>query len=289
MLHRTWGDKAVDAVNIVLLAVIAVLMIVPFLYIFSVSFSRLEDVLSSDLLLWPKRWTAEAYTYILGSKSFIRSLLVTGGVTVVGTLANLLFTSTMAYGLSRYFYGRSVVMFMVLFTFLFSAGIIPTYLVVRGTGLINSLWSLIIPGLIGPWNLIVMRQFFKSIPNELNEAALIDGANDIGIYWRIVMPLSKPALATFGLFYAVGHWNAYFNGLLYLNDPSKWPIQVVLRQIVMVNDQMTLTAEQAMQAVPPPETVQMGAIFLATVPILIVYPFLQKHFAKGVLIGSVKG
>jgi putative aldouronate transport system permease protein len=179
---------------------------------------------------------------------------------------------------------------MVLFTFLFSAGIIPTYLIVKATGLLNSVWALIIPVLISPWNLIVFSQFFKSIPEELNEAALIDGAGPFTVFAQVVLPLSKPALATFGLFYAVMHWNSYFTGMLYLSNPKLWTIQLLLRQIVVVNDTSSLSAEQFVNVQPPPaETIQMAAILLATLPILVVYPFLQKHFAKGVMIGSVKG
>jgi putative aldouronate transport system permease protein len=173
---------------------------------------------------------------------------------------------------------------------LFSAGMIPTYMIVKATGLLNTWWALIIPVAISPFNLIIMRQFFMGIPEELKEAAIIDGANDIQIFTKVILPLSKPALAAFGLFYAVGHWNSYFTGVLYLNDPAKWPIQVILRQIVIVNEpNAALGAHEMMESLPPPETVQMAAILLATIPILIVYPFLQKHFAKGVMLGSVKG
>jgi putative aldouronate transport system permease protein len=183
-------------------------------------------------------------------------------------------------------------MFLILFSFLFGAGLIPTYLVVKSTGLIDSYWSLILPVAINPFNLIVMRQFFLSIPSELNEAALIDGANDLQIFSRIILPLSKPALATFGLFYAVNHWNTYFTAILYLNNPAKWTVQVVLRQIVVLNDASALT-NAARDFIdghrPPPETIGMAAIIIATIPILIVYPFLQKHFAKGVMLGAVKG
>ncbi|RAV21659.1 carbohydrate ABC transporter permease [Paenibacillus contaminans] len=289
MLHKTLGDRVMDGINALLLVIIAAAMVVPFLYIFSVSFSSMETFLQNDIILWPKEWALDSYRYILSNDRFIHSIYTTIFITVLGTLCNLAFTSTMAYGLSRPFFGRNVILFLVLFTFLFSAGIIPTYLIVKATGLIDSVWALIIPVLISPWNLIVFRQFFRSIPEELNEAALIDGAGEFKIFYQIILPLSKPALATFGLFYAVAHWNSYFTGILYLNDPSRWPIQVLLRQIVVVNDSSTLQAQQMLTAPPPAETVQMAAILLATVPILILYPFLQKHFAKGVMLGSVKG
>lgn len=290
MLHRTWGDRIADTVNAVLLILIAALMVIPFLYIFSVSFSSMEEFLRRDFILWPEKWVTAAYDYILGNDRFVKSVGITIYITVLGTLLNLAFTSTMAYALSRKFFGQKLFLFMVLFTFLFSAGIIPTYLIVKETHLLNTVWALIIPVLISPWNLIVFSQFFKSIPEELNEAALIDGAGEFRVFWSIVLPLSKPALATFGLFYAVMHWNSYFTGILYLSDPKLWPIQVLLRQIVVVNDTSSLQVEQLVNVQPPPaETIQMAAILLATVPILVVYPFLQKHFAKGVMIGSVKG
>ncbi|TNJ66840.1 carbohydrate ABC transporter permease [Paenibacillus hemerocallicola] len=290
MNHRTWVDRIADWINVIVLSLIAAAMVVPFLYIFSVSFSSMEEYLRKDFILWPDHWVTDAYRYILSNDKFIKSVLVTIFVTVLGTTLNLAFTSTMAYALSKPFFGQKLFLFMVLFTFLFSAGIIPTYLIVKETGLLNSVWALIIPVLISPWNLIVFSQFFKSIPEELNEAALIDGAGPFKVFTSIVLPLSKPALATFGLFYAVMHWNSYFTGMLYLSNPKLWTIQLLLRQIVVVNDTSSLSAEQFVNIQPPPaETIQMAAILLATLPILIVYPFLQKHFAKGVMIGSVKG
>lgn len=289
MLYRSVTDRVFDTINLLFLALIAAMMFFPFLYIFSVSFSSMRDYLENDFLLWPKEWVTDAYRYIFGNNRFLRSIYISGIVTVVGTMMNLLFTVTMAYGLSRPFTGQRPLMFMVLFTFLFNPGIIPTYLIVKETGLIDSLWALIIPVLISPWNLIVMRQFFRNIPEELNEAATVDGANPFTIFLRVILPLSKPALATFGLFYAVSHWNSYFTGLLYINNPSNWPVQVLLRQIVIVNDNTSMLEQQGFVQAPPAETIQMAAILLATVPILVVYPFLQKYFAKGVMLGSVKG
>ncbi|MCZ8510875.1 carbohydrate ABC transporter permease [Paenibacillus filicis] len=291
MLHRTLGERITDVINTILLLLIAIAMFFPFVYIFSVSFSSIDDYLQSNFVLWPKHWVLDAYKYTLQNDRFIHSIFITIYITVIGTLCNLAFTSTMAYGLSKNFYGQKIFMLMVLFSFLFGAGIIPTYLIVKATGLINSIWALIMPVLISPWNLIVFRQFFKSIPEELNESAYMDGANEFKIFSRIILPLSKPAMATFGLFYAVMLWNNYFTGILYLNDPTKWPIQVLLRQIVVVNDMTAIsaTANQMLTNPPPAETIQMVSILLATVPILIIYPFLQKHFAKGVMLGSVKG
>ncbi|KZZ86056.1 carbohydrate ABC transporter permease [Bacillus sp. SJS] len=291
MHHRSIPDRILEGFNMLALLLIGFVMIFPFLYIFTVSFSSLSDFLNNDFLLWPKQWVTDAYEYILSSQNFLRSLGVTVFITVAGTIVNLFFTATMAYALARPIAGQRFFILFVLFTILFSAGMIPTYLVVKATGLLNSIWSLIIPVAISPFYLIVMRQFFLNIPEELHDAALIDGANEGQVFWKIVLPLSKPALAAFGLFYAVMHWNNYFTGILYLNDPSLWPIQVVLRQIVVINEPNSALGSTAamLESPPPPETIQMAAILLATLPILLVYPFLQKHFAKGVMLGSVKG
>ncbi|WP_338777324.1 carbohydrate ABC transporter permease [Metabacillus sp. FJAT-52054] len=291
MHHRSIPDRILEGFNMLALLLIGFVMIFPFLYIFTVSFSSLSDFLNNDFLLWPKQWVTDAYEYILSSQNFLRSLGVTVFITIAGTIVNLFFTATMAYALARPIAGQRFFILFVLFTILFSAGMIPTYLVVKATGLLNSIWSLIIPVAISPFYLIVMRQFFLNIPEELHDAALIDGANEGQVFWKIVLPLSKPALAAFGLFYAVMHWNNYFTGILYLNDPSLWPIQVVLRQIVVINEPNSALGSTAamLESPPPPETIQMAAILLATLPILLVYPFLQKHFAKGVMLGSVKG
>ncbi|WP_284642295.1 carbohydrate ABC transporter permease [Paenibacillus silviterrae] len=292
MKNRTSAfDRLFDWVNVSVLLLIAAVMLFPFLYLFSVSFSSLEDFLASRLLLWPSNWTTDAYEYILESRAFRNSMMITILVTVIGTLVNLIFTGTMAYALSRQIIGQRTVMFMVVFTLLFSAGMIPSYLVVKATGLLDSIWALILPVAITPFNLIVMRQFFLSIPGDLYDAAHMDGANDLQIFTRIILPLSKPSLAAFGLFYAVTHWNNYFAPILYINAPEKWTIQVILRQIVVVGEATaTLAGDNSFsENPPPPETIQMAAILLATLPILLVYPFLQKHFAKGVMLGAVKG
>ena len=289
MNFKSPRERLGDWLNYVVLAAIAAAMLFPFFYIFVVSFSSLTDVLQKDIVLWPDHWVTDAYDYILSSRTFTRSLWVSTYVTVVGTVVNLILTAAMAYGLTRPMLGRSIVLRGVIFTMLFGAGLIPTYLVIKELGLIDSLWVLIIPGAISPFNLIVMRQFFLSIPGDITEAALLDGANELQIFSRIILPLSKPALAAFALFYAVAHWNNYFAAVIYLNDPAKWPIQVVLRQIVILNQATSTLDTQAIMENPPPAvTIQMAAIVVATLPILIVYPFLQKHFAKGVMIGAVK-
>jgi len=280
-----------DLINYVLLTLIALIMLFPFLYVVAVSFSSYTEYMQSEFMLFPKKWVFDAYRFIFVSDAFVRSLWVTALITVIGTLVNLAFTASFAYALSRPVIGGKPVTFLVLFSMLFNAGMIPTYLVVKETGLMNSIWAMILPVAIAPFYLIVMRQFFQSIPSELHEAAHIDGANDLQSFWRIILPLSKPSLAAFGLFYAVAHWNNYFTAILYMNDPKWWPIQTFLRQIVVVNEAQTSLAngQILLENAPPAETIQMAAIIVATVPILVVYPFLQKHFAKGVMLGSVKG
>lgn len=289
MVHKSWGERIFTMTNGVILIAIAFIMLFPFLYLFAVSFSSYKEYITNDFMLWPKDWVSDAYTYVMNSNEFMRSIYFTAWITVVGTLLNLVVTAAMGYSLSRPVVFKKPVLFLVMFSLLFPAGLIPTYLVVKETGLINSIWALILPILINPFNLIVMRQFFLNIPNELIESAVVDGANDFRIFYTMILPLSKPALAAFGLFYAVIHWNNYFPGLLYINDPHKWPVQVVLRQLIVVSDPNTLSLQQDLTNLPPPETVQMAALLLATVPILVIYPFLQKHFAKGVMLGSVKG
>lgn len=288
--NRSFGEKVFGIVNAIVLALVALVMILPFFYIFVVSFTSYEEFARRDVIFWPEKWVLDSYDYILGSDVFMNAFLITVVVTLVGTLISLVLTSTMAYGLTKRMPGQRGFLFMVLFTFIFNAGMIPSYMVVKATGLINSYWSLIIPSAVNGFNLIVMRQFFMNLPAELSESAYIDGANDIMIFARITLPLSKPALAAFGLFYAVGYWNSYFNAVIYLNNPAKWTVQVVLRQMIILNETANAlnATSNLMKRMPSPETVGMAAILVATVPILLVYPFVQKHFTAGIMLGSVK-
>ena len=218
-------------------------------------------------------------------KTVVRSLGISIGVTAVGTVINLFFTTTMAYGLSRSnLIGKKVLLNMVLFTMVFGGGMIPTFLVVKGLGMYDTYASLILPGAISAYNMLIVRNFFMELPAGLEEAASIDGCTDIGIFAKIALPLSLPCLATFGLFYAVGHWNNYFGALLYLGDSDKYPFQLVLRNLVMQTAEDSADGEDL-----PSETLKMAVIVVGTVPILIVYPFLQKHFAAGVMVGAIKG
>ncbi|WP_019534784.1 carbohydrate ABC transporter permease [Paenibacillus ginsengihumi] len=291
LADKSIGSRIFNVINYSLLILISIITIVPFMYIVAVSFATPEEVAKGGLMLFPTKFTLGAYQYIFSTETMIRSVMVSIGVTVVGTLINLVLTSFMAYPLARpNLRGRSAVLFMVLFTMLFSGGMIPTYFVVKAFGMINSYWSLIIPTAISAFNLIVLKNFFQQIPEGLEESAKIDGCHDLGILFRIVLPLSMPAMATFGLFYAVSHWNTYFNAVMYINDSEKWPVQIVLRQIVLLSQDMI--GDSTAQAEPMeylPQTIRMASIVVATIPIVIVYPFLQKYFAKGVMLGSVKG
>lgn len=275
----------------VLMLALAFVMLFPFVYVIAVSFSSYKDVVGSGLILFPKHPTFEAYNAILKGGIVTHALTVSIALTLIGTATNMFMTVTMAYGLSRPgMPGSKFVLALVLFTLLFSAGIIPNYLLVKQLGLINTYGSLILPGAISAFNLIIVRQFFMNLPAELLESARIDGANDLWILLRIILPLSKPVLAVVALFYGVAHWNDFFAATLYLNDAHKWPIQLVLRQYVLQGSALAnaVTIDPS-QPPPPAQTIQMAVVVIATVPILIVYPFLQRYFTKGVLTGAIKG
>ncbi|MCM3781707.1 carbohydrate ABC transporter permease [Neobacillus mesonae] len=287
---KTAASRLFDVINYMLLALAALAAVLPFIYVIAVSFTAPQEVAKGGLILFPKEWSLSAYRYIFSTNTLVRSLGVTIFVTIVGTLFNLVFTCLMAYPLSRSrLQGRGYIMLAVLFTMLFSGGMIPTYFVVQNLHLTNSLWSLIIPSAISAFNLIVLKNFFQQIPSELEDCSKIDGCTDMGVFFRIVLPLSGPAIATFALFYAVDHWNTFFSAVLYINDNTKWPIQVYLREIVILAQSSVgdSTAFEDMDI--QPLTIRMAVVVFATLPILIVYPFLQKHFVKGVMLGSVKG
>ncbi|MFD0679049.1 MULTISPECIES: carbohydrate ABC transporter permease [unclassified Paenibacillus] len=283
------GNKIFDGLNYLILIIIGLVTVFPFIYIVAVSFTDASEVIKGGIILFPKKFSLTAYEYIFSTNTLLRSLGVSIYITVVGTFINLVVTSLMAYPLARAtLQGRQVILFGVLFTMLFSGGMIPTYFVVKALGLTNSLWSLMIPSAVSAFNLIVLKNFFQQIPDGLEDSAKIDGCNDVGILFRIILPLSMPAMATFSLFYAVSHWNTFFNAILYINDNKLWPVQVLLREIVMLA-QTRIGDNGFDEAMIQPQTIRMAVIVFATLPILLVYPFLQKHFAKGVLLGSVKG
>ena len=288
--RRSVGDIIANVVIYILLTLIAVIMVIPFIYVIAASFATEAEIQTRPIFFIPDSPTLDAYARIfdmndMGTRVF-HSLLISVCVTAIGTFINLFFTTTMAYGLSRSnLIGKKPLLNMVLFTMVFGGGMIPLFLVVKGLGMYDTYAALILPGAISAYNMIIVRNFFMELPRELEEAASIDGCSDIGIFIKIALPLSLPCLATFGLFYAVGHWNNYFGALLYLEDSTKFPFQLVLRNIVM----QTAETQTDPNALITEDTLKMAVIVIGTVPILIVYPFLQKHFAAGVMVGAVKG
>lgn len=289
-----WQEKPsafTQGLKALVLVVCVILMLYPFVHIISVSLSDASQYTPGDLLLWPQGLTTAAYQLVLDGPVVSQALLISIGVTLVGTAISMFMTVTMAYALTqtKRVPGSRFVLMVVLFSMLFSAGIIPNYLLVRQLGLLDNYLALILPGAISAFNLIVIRNFFMNIPEELFDAARIDGASEIGILVRIVLPLSKAVLAVIALFYGVGYWNAFFGAMLYLSDPRMWPMQLVLRQYVLQADPLPGSVIENTQQVITPHTVQMAVLVLATVPILLVYPFLQRYFTKGVLTGAIKG
>ena len=248
---------------------------------------------AGGLVIVPHGLTLAAYREILGGGVVTRAVVVSCGITAVGTLISVVLTVLAAYGLSRpkSFAHRPLLM-MVLVTFLFTPPMIPTYLTVADLGLLNSYWSLILPGAVIAFNLVVVRAFFMGIPQELIDSARIDGATDFGILRRIVLPLSRAVIAVISLFYAVGYWNSFFSALLYIDDNTKWPLQLVLRAYVLQGEAIpgATVDPTSLGAAPIPSlAVKMAVVAIATVPVMLVYPFVQKHFTKGVLVGAIKG
>ncbi|WP_309120653.1 carbohydrate ABC transporter permease [Paenibacillus sp.] len=290
--HDSLGEKAFDACNYTFLALFAIVTVLPFIYIIAGSFATEVELTERKFFLFPRDPSLSAYLYIFSTDTMFRAMANSVIITAFGTATNLAFTLTMAYSLSRRdLLGRNAFMNMIIFTMLFSGGMIPSYLIVKELGLLDRYAAVILPGAISAFNLIVIKNFFQNLPAGLEESARIDGCTDLGVLWRIVLPLSKPIIATFGLFYAVGHWNNFFSALLFLNDHKMWPLQVMLREIVMLS-QMAAGDINNLDpdfVEPPAQSVKMAVIVVGTVPILMVYPFLQKHFAKGVLLGSIKG
>ncbi|MBE1608567.1 carbohydrate ABC transporter permease [Actinopolymorpha pittospori] len=276
--------------NYVVLIAIGLLALLPFVFVLAGSLATEAELTRRSFFLWPETFSVEAYRAIFSTTAFLRSLVTTVCVTAVGTVVQLFFTFTMAYPLAkRSLPGRTVLINIVLFAMVFSAGLIPTFLVVKALGLLDTYWSLILPLAINPFSLIIIKNFFQELPVELEESAKVDGANELSILLRILLPLCKPVLATFALFYAVSIWNDFMSPLIYLNDSEKWTLQMYLRQVTVSANLSAGGAPIDPNYIPPAQGVKFAVVIVATVPIMLFYPFLQKHFAKGMLIGSVKG
>jgi len=289
MVKLTIGEKVWQSAVYLILIILSLLCLLPFLYVVAVSVTPESEVVRRGIVIIPESFTFTAYKEVFISNGIGQAYKITLFRTIVGSALNLFFTVIAAYPLSKkYLPGRSPFLIFIVFTMMFSGGLIPTYLLIRSFGLLNSPWVLIIPNLISAFNLVIIKGFFEQLPGEIEESARVDGASELQSLWKIILPLSLPVLATISLFYAVGHWNAYFDAIVYINDANLMPLQVVLRNILL--NVATESAESsANSGMVSKFAVQMAAVVVTTVPILIVYPFLQKHFTKGMLMGSIKG
>ncbi|MCD8325112.1 MAG: carbohydrate ABC transporter permease [Lachnospiraceae bacterium] len=280
-----------DVIIYVVLGLIGLCMVLPFLYVFAGSFATEKELTERAFFIIPRVWSLNAYKYAIQTANILRGLRNSILLTILGTVTCMLFSLTFAYPLSKqHFRGRNWMMNLVIFTMLFSGGLIPTYLVVTAYGLRDSWWALILIGAISPFNMVIIKNFFQGLPVELDEASYMDGANDLQIFWKVALPLSKPVIASISLFYGVGFWNDYFNAMIYLDSAEKYPIQIQLRAIILQSSTIADTVtEYDINGTPPDKAVKMACTVIATVPILIVYPFVQKYFTQGVMVGSVKG
>jgi putative aldouronate transport system permease protein len=270
---------------------VGIITLLPFLYVLGGSFATERELTEKAFFIIPTEFSLNAYQYIIKTGEVFKGLGNSVFLTVTGTAVQMFFTTTFAYPLSKtHFKARNLVLNLVIVTMLFSGGMIPTFLWVKQLGLYNSYWALIFLGAISPFNMIIVKKFFEDLPAELDEAARMDGATDLEVFYKVAIPLSKPVIASISLFYAVGHWNDYFNAMIYLNDPKKETVQIVLRRIVLLTGKIQAEMmDYNSFGVPPDKAVKMAATVVATVPILIIYPFVQKYFAQGVMVGAVKG
>ncbi|GBG05586.1 carbohydrate ABC transporter permease [Paenibacillus agaridevorans] len=288
----SWEDRIFINVSRILVIFVVIFTLYPFIYVLSSSLSDPTAVMKNQIFLWPIGFSLEAYKTILGYGELRMGYVNTVFYTVTGTAINMLLTSLMAYPLSRRnLVFRKSFMIMITFTLVFSGGLIPTFLIVKSLGMLNTYWALLIPGAISTWNVILMKTFFENLPKELEEAATIDGASAMSILFRIILPLSKPAFVTISLFYAVGHWNSYFPAMIYLQSESLYPVQLFLRKIVLLGQTADITggSDMGTETILMAESLKYATIIIVALPIILVYPFIQKYFAKGAMIGSLKG
>ncbi|RZT27271.1 carbohydrate ABC transporter membrane protein 2 (CUT1 family) [Kribbella sp. VKM Ac-2569] len=279
----------------IMLWIALILVAVPLIYIVANSFSSPSAVSAGRVLLWPIEPSLRAYKEAFSDPLIMKGYLNSFIYAIGGTLISVTLTIAIAYPLSRRtFFGRNVIMSVLIFTMLFSGGLIPTYLVVQDLGMLNTRWAMVIPSAIGVWQVIIARTFFRStIPDELYEAATIDGASDLRFLWSIVLPLSKPVIAVIALMYAIFQWNSYFDALIYLKDPGLYPLQIVLRNVLILNtltgSTTTTSLAQQLEQQQLANVLKYALIVISSLPVLIIYPFVARHFTKGVMVGAVKG
>lgn len=287
-IRRSAGSVIFDAFNIFFLCLLALTTIYPFWDTLVVSVSSLRGYLGTSIHLWPSEWSLEGYAYMFSNPTLWTSYGNTLFITVVGTIINMLITIMTSYVLSKtYLRGHRVITFLCVFTMMFTGGIIPTYMVIKDVGLINSIWSMIIPTAINTYNMIILRNFFTAMPKELEESATLDGCTEIGVLFRIVLPVSIPAITTITLFYAVDHWNDFFSAIMYINKQKSWPLQLFLRSMLYENEAAYQSGGESLFLLGQP--MKMAAVMMAIIPIMCAYPFFQKYFTKGVMTGAVKG
>lgn len=292
-IRESVSDRLFIGILYVFLSLVLIVILFPLLHILSASFSSPSAVTSGKVWLWPVDFSFVGYKAVFQNSDILIGFGNSFFYTIVGTIVNVSFTVMLAYPLARRtFYGRGLIMILLVFTMFFDGGLIPNYLLVKSLGMVNTRWAMIIPGALAVFQVIIARTFFQSIPEELAEASEMDGCSDMRFFLRIVLPLSKPIIAVLFLMYAVGHWNAYFNALIYLKDSKMFPLQIFLRNILILNsensDMMTningLLVQQGLK-----DLLKYSLIVVSSAPVLIIYPFVQKHFVKGVMIGSLKG
>ena len=287
-------DRITDLLILLVITVCGLICLLPILNTLAISLSSSAAAGSGTVSFWPKQFTTAAYRYILGEKQLYRSFFNSLRRVVIGGGLNFVLTVLAAFPLShssRSFRGRDVYMFFFIFAMLFSGGLIPTYLVVSGLGLINTVWALVLPGAVPIWNCIILVNFFRNLPKELEEVSYIDGAQPVQVLWHVYIPVSLPSLATVTLFSVVGHWNDWFSGLIYVNHTSNYPLATYIQALVnAAKDLSTITDPNELERLiqTSDATVNCAKIFVSMIPILIVYPFMQKYFVTGLVVGSVK-
>ena len=291
MIKQTKGERVFNVFNVIFLTLLSICAFYPMYYVLMASFSQSGQLMAhSGLLLTPAGFSTSAYEVIIDNKNIWTGYGNTLFIVIIGTLVSLALTSMAAYPLSRKTFGaRNFFMMMITFTMMFSGGLIPRFLVVKDVGLYDSIWSLILPVVINTTNLIIMRTFFMNLPLELEESAQLDGANDFTIFFRIILPLSKASIATIALFYGVSHWNNWFNAMIYFKNSRSYPLQTILRSIV-INSEVTdeIQIDDPLDRVST-EGIKYSTLVVSMVPMMLIYPFVQKYFVKGVMIGSLKG
>lgn len=291
MYHKTLAYRIFNVFNHVFLALLSLLCLIPLIHVLAVSFSGKAAASANRVGLWPVDFTLDAYEKTLGNENFIQSLIISVERVVVGTSLSMLVVFLAAYALSKdeeVFRGRNLYSWFFVFTMLFSGGMVPMYILIQKIHLMNTIWALIIPGLVSVWNMILLLNFFRGVPKELEEASLIDGAGHLTTLFRIYLPLSMPAIATLSLFTLVGQWNDWFSGLLYMSDYKKYPLATFLQTILVQQDMSKMNVDPKMLENISQRTVKAAQIFIGAVPVLLIYPFLQKYFVKGIVLGAVK-